>query len=554
MRVLATLFLLHIATIHTVPSYCATRLKNADAMRKALSLVPFASNQRLQSMKIAIIDNGFQGYTSGDGTLPASATLVEKYDEMLVNKYKLGDPKLALPPAATDHGRKMAQIVWATTGASPEGPHFYLLNANGITNFRRAVRYAIEAGVDIVLYSQNRECCGNFDGRGFLNTIVNEATRSGILWINAAGNYGGLVYNGTVQGIENKTFRIRSRLDDNPGQIILNWTSEGEEEESGTLKDLDLFLADENGRDVATGVLKQVLRKSELGENETFLPRERIRYSFSANNSGNYTIRVRPQSKDWNTLDKIRITVIPEKAGTLEFLDRSTGQEIMVPADNPNVITVGDISPQSATGPTTDGRQKPEILLESSLADFSDGDYSQGTSNAAAYYAGVVAVMKSYKPDLTRERLISFPRRSLQTLLSTMQQSRTEDLIRWHPAIYEMVRAYSREEPLVVAHHQNGFFVIGIRQSPHELFSGVCGVPAGMFTEFYFALSTVPPTPHPVCFARQMSPTYDPRFPWQTYGGTSENFVLVERASNLYTSSSSEKTVWMTPNPNDLWH
>src|SRR5256885_2009497 len=92
-------------------------------------------------------------------------------------------------------GRTLAQIVWAVTGFNPHGPKFYLLNANGPTMLRRAVRYAIEAKMDIILFSGTFEGGGNGDGRGPINRIIADALAADIIWINAAGNYGGPVFN-----------------------------------------------------------------------------------------------------------------------------------------------------------------------------------------------------------------------------------------------------------------------------------------------------------------------------------------------------------------------
>src|SRR5207237_2496237 len=124
------------------------------------------------------------------------------------------------------HGRIMAQIVWAVTGARPEGPKFYLLNANGPTMLRRAVRYAIEQRVDVIVFSGSFEGAGNGDGRGPINRVVADALAAGILWINAAGNYGHHVYSGPVRlgadgflafrdGTDGSALRFRNRLDEN---------------------------------------------------------------------------------------------------------------------------------------------------------------------------------------------------------------------------------------------------------------------------------------------------------------------------------------------------
>ena len=167
---------------------------------------------------------------------PPSAVVVEHYDPASSRRHPdLGDPDYRKPfEPGNRHGREMAQIVWAITGSDPRGPQFYLLNANGPTMLRRAVRYAIEQDVDIILFSGSFEGGGNGDGRGPINRIVDEALAAGILWINAAGNFGGKVYNGPVRilrdgylrlggGTDIAALRFRNRLDENTVTVTLTW-------------------------------------------------------------------------------------------------------------------------------------------------------------------------------------------------------------------------------------------------------------------------------------------------------------------------------------------
>ena len=170
-------------------------------MRKRLGIVPeYAKVRGVESLKIAVLDYGFAGIDSGRRYLPEGTALVEHYDPDFIRRFKLGDPDYRKPlDAANAHGRLMAQIVWAVTGSDPKGPQFYLLNANGPTMLRRAVRYAIEKKVDVILFSGVFEGAGNGDGRGPINRIVGDALAAGIIWINAAGNYGHCVYNGPVR-------------------------------------------------------------------------------------------------------------------------------------------------------------------------------------------------------------------------------------------------------------------------------------------------------------------------------------------------------------------
>src|SRR5262249_41080096 len=177
-----------------------SRLANPAETRKRLGLLPeYQSVKGIETLKIAVLDYGFDGVDGKRPYLPSNTVVVERYDADFVRRFSLGDPEYHKPFAPGNrHGRAMAQIIWAMTGSSPRGPQFFLLNANGPTMLRRAVRYAIESKVDIILFSDVFEGGGNGDGRGPVNRIVADAINAGIIWINAAGNYGRCVYNGPV--------------------------------------------------------------------------------------------------------------------------------------------------------------------------------------------------------------------------------------------------------------------------------------------------------------------------------------------------------------------
>jgi hypothetical protein len=92
----------------------------------------------------------------------------------------------------------------------------------------------------------------------------------------------------------------------------------------------------------------------------------------------------------------------------VEFVDATNDGEIMVPGDNPNVFTIGDNDPTSSKGPTMTGRQKPDVLLASAEVTYSEGLQTATTSNAAAYFAGILAVLKAEEPRFQREHLTRY--------------------------------------------------------------------------------------------------------------------------------------------------
>ena len=300
-------------------AFAESRLSDADKIRAFFGVSPrYDQIVGLENVKVAVLDNSFEGFDAHKDTLPDSTTLVEKYDSDFITRHHLGDPKQVIGFTTGDHGRRMAQIVWGVSGNKPHGPHLYLLNSNGITNFRRAVAYAIEQKVDIILYSQNWECCGNFDGGGFINQIVKQATDAGIIFVVAGGDYGGMVYNGPVRlGPDHKQvfdtkdgqqdgLRFQSHLDENPFKITLTWNAFTDDETAGTNKDLDLLVYDENEKLVAQGGLKQVLKKDKLADGETFLAREKV--TFEAHDSGDKYYHVRVVARVANSAGLARIS------------------------------------------------------------------------------------------------------------------------------------------------------------------------------------------------------------------------------------------------------
>ena len=440
---------------------------NVQEIRKRLGLVPeYVDFAGIESVKVAVLDYGFDGVGGGRSYLPNNTVVVEHYDPDFVRRQDLGDPEYRKPfEPMNRHGRIMAQIVWAVTGAHPGGPRFYLLNASGPTMLRRAVRYAIEQKVDIILFSGSFEGGGNGDGRGPINGIVDEALGANILWINAAGNFGRRVYNGPVRilsdgylrlrnGSDVAALRFRNHLDENTVHVTLTWNDYRDEEDAGTDKDLDLDVENWAGRRVGTGEKTQISGARAPGPDESRNPRERVILNDlpaspirDADPEYTYRIRVRSKSGRFTASDRIRILLTasrdiylaPGGSGpreAVEFLDATGAGELYPPADHPLVLTVGDSAPDSAVGPTADRRVKPEVILEDSRTYFSDGQISAGSSNAAAYVAGVVALLKAAAPGLRMRHLLllaqqgpTVPRARNQT--ATIATTRTQGLRIW---------------------------------------------------------------------------------------------------------------------------
>jgi hypothetical protein len=438
----------------------AARLANPQEVQQRLGLLSDYRNlPGLARVKVAVLDYGFEGIGSGRPYLPDDTVVVEHYDPELVRRFDLGDQGYRKSFAPHNrHGRLMAQVVWAVTGSHPRGPKFYLLNANGPTMLRRAVRYAIEAKVDIILFSGSFEGGGNGDGRGPINRIVADALAADIIWVNAAGNFGRRVFNGPVRvdpsgylrfrdGADGTALRFRNRLDENTVTVTLTWNDYQQEEDAGTDKDLDLYVEDWTGQRVGASEKVQVSagRKPRAGESRN--PRERVVLAdLPANAEASYRIRIRANTRNFTQADRVRVLVTAARESFIDtttnapvdavsFIDATGREEVYPPADNPLVLTVGEAGATSSSGPTADNRVKPDVILDDSRAFFSDGEVSAGSSNAAAYFAGIVACLKAAEPGLHTRHLLRLARRNIKTTTSTPRRERlpVQTAVRQYP-------------------------------------------------------------------------------------------------------------------------
>ncbi len=438
-------------------------------------------------VRLAVLDNGFGNLKAGKESdyLPGDVTFI--------NRYEITNPvtgKKAFSKGTdrrTDHGLRLAQILWSVTRAPTT---LFLLNSNGFSNFGRAVARAIEERVDIILYSQNWDCCDAAN-----NAIVDKAIQAGIIWVNAAGNNGSRILereirvgrNGyVILDDEGRDYvEFRTNFDNESLDVILSYKPELSDDE-GLDQDLDLEIEDETGKRIEnpmlfsenkTMVQKQLVyeengkehtlmwgarRQIKKGEDPPFVvkeevdseeeeevpkedpdepadptkpktprltqedpmppatyqPREVIKLVGRELPPGKYyRMRVRVHRGVFAPSDRLKIMMvasgspqfkpIPKKVvDTVEFRNSKLAlvtNQMTSPANHPGVFTVGFQSFISARGWATDGKTpKPDVLMPKITAHFSDGPAFPPTENstAAAYFAGLVAILKAEQPGM----------------------------------------------------------------------------------------------------------------------------------------------------------
>lgn len=419
------------------PASLSSKLEGVEDLRKFFGIgSEYVKIDSLKDVKIAILDRGFEGMAEGEGPgagdrvyLPRKTRTLTKYDG------EEGQPLLA----EDSQGRRLAQLIWAMTGFHDEGPQFRLYNANGLVNFRNAVRDAMAWPADIILNTVNFESFGEFDGTGPVNKLVDEAARAISLWIQSPGEYAKKAYEGPIKFNEERSkterwvyidkssyyARFQVNADDTDVVVTASWNAFSRSRRfHGTNKDLDLFvwgpsfdplkptakpLAKSEGRQVEAEPSK---------EGETNLATERLELNLMANDKP-YYIGLKYFGGDFNPdTDRVRITVTSNKKpffdaeakkdiDPLEFLDATEKCGcLMIPSDNRFGITIGDWSPRCPPGPTVDNRAKPELFLDKSEAYFSDKGALGGPHVAAAEFAAFTVLLKAKAPALQRKHLL----------------------------------------------------------------------------------------------------------------------------------------------------
>ncbi|MGE0172198.1 MAG: hypothetical protein AB7T49_05415 [Oligoflexales bacterium] len=376
-------------------------LRNLPSMLAELGLGAYHNKGFYgQGVTVAILDNGYSGLEEARGvTLPPQ---IEVQDS----------PQ---PMADTFHGTKLAEVVYSlSTGKSmydanmpscdiklfvTNGPYENLEHAVGQVI---ALKKADPSRTVIVLYSQIWEYGGNVNGTGFINALVNKALAEGVIWVNAAGNLGKSTYFGKVErrqdgGLGNELklpyqdrylrFFVESYTE---MKIVLAWKDFANSYYYyRTSQDLDLVLEDNQGKVLGSGSLIQDGKDHGKQEGYSRHAREVIR---AALNPGEYRLRVIAKSNNFDQNSRFWVT-----ADGMGFRwESSNGNEVVfMPADNPEVVTVGASDVDYGNSKIVDGRYiKPEVVT-GSLLDYGDNMKIQGTSTAAAIFAGTLAVFRS---------------------------------------------------------------------------------------------------------------------------------------------------------------
>ncbi|MBI1743272.1 S8 family serine peptidase [Candidatus Acetothermia bacterium] len=354
-----------------------------------------ANGIRGAGVKIAIIDLGFIGIASAQarGELPGNIQTIDYTGSGM--------------ESVTPHGTAVAEIV---NDMAPDA-QLILMKVSDEVDLENAKDDAVRMGVKVINHSVGWFNTSFYDGTGKIVEIANDARAKGIVWVNAAGNYGQRHWQGTYRP-NAQGYNQFAGTDDtlsfqaNGGDFVtvfLTWN-----DWPASRNDFDLFLLDNNGNQ---------LTSSERIQSGTETPTET--FSFRVPSTGIYHLRIRgdnnPSPRTFSLFNLNQDIEYPIVQASL-----------ISPADSPNVITVGavgkdrwttgPIQPYSSQGPSNAGVSKPDITGPdcvstvtfagaASAAFCGANGLFPGTSAAAPHIAGAAALLLAANPGFTASQV-----------------------------------------------------------------------------------------------------------------------------------------------------
>ena len=336
-------------------------------------------------LKIGIIDLQFSNYLNSmnNGELPTN-TIITDYT--------------GNGTGGGSHGTNVAEIVHDMA----PGAQLYLARIASEMQLQDAVNNMITAGVKVINHSVAWFGTSFYDGSGPLCDITNTAESAGILWVNAAGNSRNAHYLGVFTDTDgdrrnefapNKNYNTITLSAGQSVTLVLNW-----DDYTSNNTNYDLYLYD---GDPDTGGTIVASSTNNQGNGGLSYPEPYEAFDYSVTTGGTYYIVVTKKKSSTANLPFTLFSLGPSLGVN------TTASSLTQPADCASVLAVGatnvsNDSPEgfSSEGPTTDGRDKPEISAPDRVATSLSTGFA-GTSAASPHAAGAAALVLATHPGFT---------------------------------------------------------------------------------------------------------------------------------------------------------
>jgi subtilisin family serine protease len=356
-----------------------------------------------QGVKVAVIDLGFDGLAAAQ----AAGEL-----RNVIHTWNYITNSADVEGTGEVHGTGVAEIV---EDMAP-GAELYLLLIGDSVDLENAVQYCIINGIHIINHSVAWFNTNFYDGTGSIAGFANNARDQGILWVNAAGNYGD---DGHWQGYFNDNgggWNVFSGSDtgnrvyipsSDSISIYLTW-----DDWSASDQDYDLYLYNSSGVAVASSLSWQSGFQAPV-ESLYYVPADDGTHAYT---DGYYDIKIHKYSASGPM--EMEFFAFLGSGFDTDLDHHMAESSISAPANSSKVVAVGAISrwnwtigPQasySSLGPSNTGLIKPDIAGPASVSNWSYGSFA-GTSASSPHVAGAAALLLSEDPSRTAN--------DLQTLL-----------------------------------------------------------------------------------------------------------------------------------------
>jgi len=328
-----------------------------------------------EGIKVGIIDLQFSSYGASQsaGELPASLTITDY---------------TGTGTGGGNHGTNVAEIVHDMAPAA----ELYLAKVSTTVQLEQAMNDMYAAGVDIINHSVAWFGAAYYDGTGSICSITDNADSLGMLWVNAMGNSRAAHYASTFidndddlkHNFDTSNLNTISLTSGTEITLVLNWDAY-----PTTNIDYQLYLY--NGDPDAGGSLVAFSTNTQNGSPNS-KPYESITYTPTTTSTHYIVVK-----KTKSSTAHIPFTLFSLGPG---LAIRTHNGSVVQPADCNKVLSVGatnltdGIEWFSSEGPTTDGRDKPELSGPNRTTTSLSSSFT-GTSGASPHVAGAAALYLS---------------------------------------------------------------------------------------------------------------------------------------------------------------
>ncbi len=337
-----------------------------------------------KGVKVGVLDVGFDKYKNLLGSdLP----------ENVLARSFIADTEI--DQTGTVHGAAVAEIIH---DIAPDAELVFAAYQT-LAEKQVAVDWLMSQGVNIISSSTGM-IFGPRDDTGPAAQMVDQVVAQGVLWVNSSGNTGTSHYRAKFTDTDGNSYHEFAPGDeymgfspDGAATLALNW----DDWKNGT-QDFDLYVLDQNGKEVVSSTDRQTGPGSDAGEF--------IYYEFP--DSGPYYLQIyavnatRPVTFDFFL-----------REGALEYY--TPEYSVNTPGDAKSSLTVGatnwendELEEYSSRGPTEDGRMKPEVVAPSGVNSAAFGESWNGTSASCPHVSGAAALILQAFPDYSPQQITDF--------------------------------------------------------------------------------------------------------------------------------------------------